>query len=235
MAYACNVNKNIVGHRFMELGRYYTVGDFNSAYESFKIRYPAAYKYVAEHTEKDKWARVFSPHDSYNLDTSNSVESMKNLFIEATRWALILMLDCIIRKFSYWFNQRKDAVSGLIDTKLVPRAENYLHDLWAVAQKLSVGELDSYEYEVTDTEGKMFLASLIEKNCTCKVWDYENFIVCTDWLLTYISLQTLACTSISMSCAQNTTGRNCWHWRIPGHSTLCPTGLRGMNRITSRR
>ena len=25
--HACNVNKNIVGHRFMELGRYYTVGD----------------------------------------------------------------------------------------------------------------------------------------------------------------------------------------------------------------
>ena len=53
--HACNVNKNIVGHRFIKLGRYYTVDDFNSAYDSFKIRYPAAYKYVEKHTEKDKW------------------------------------------------------------------------------------------------------------------------------------------------------------------------------------
>ena len=52
--HACNVNKNIVRHRFMELGRYYTTGDFNSAYESFKIRYHAAYKYVEEHTEQEK-------------------------------------------------------------------------------------------------------------------------------------------------------------------------------------
>ena len=48
--HACNVNKNIVGYRFMELGIYYTVSDFDSAYDSFKIIYPTTYKYVEEHT-----------------------------------------------------------------------------------------------------------------------------------------------------------------------------------------
>ena len=43
----------------MELGRYYTVADFNSTYDSFKIKYHAVYKYVEEHTEKYKWANVF--------------------------------------------------------------------------------------------------------------------------------------------------------------------------------
>ncbi|KAL0712432.1 hypothetical protein Bca4012_019410 [Brassica carinata] len=57
--HACGVQKDIVGHRFMELGRYYMVADFNSAYKSFKISYPSAYKYVEEHIEKDRWARVF--------------------------------------------------------------------------------------------------------------------------------------------------------------------------------
>ena len=92
--------------------------------------------------------------------------------------ALIPLLDCIIRKLSDWFNQhRKDVVSRSIDTKLVPLVENYLHDLWAVAQKLPMRELDSYEfeYEITDTEGKMFLATLVWKTCTCNVWDYEKF------------------------------------------------------------
>lgn len=106
------------------------------------------------------------------MDTSNNVESMKNVLKEAKRCALIPMLDCIIGKISDWFNQhRKDAVAGSIDSKLVPLVENYLRELWPVAQKLRVRELDSYEYEyeITDTEGNMFLASLVGKNCTCKV------------------------------------------------------------------
>ncbi|XP_048605620.1 protein FAR1-RELATED SEQUENCE 5-like [Brassica napus] len=52
--HASNVNKDVVGHRFMELARYYTLADFDSAYESFKRKYPSAWKYVEEHTEKDK-------------------------------------------------------------------------------------------------------------------------------------------------------------------------------------
>ncbi|XP_013601470.1 PREDICTED: protein FAR1-RELATED SEQUENCE 5-like [Brassica oleracea var. oleracea] len=169
--HACNVNKNIVGHRFMELGRYYTVGDFNSSYDSFKKRYPVVYK--------------------YNFDTSNSVESMKSVFKEATRWALTPMLDCIVRKFSDWFTQRKDVVCKSIGTRLVPLVENYLHDLWAVAQHLSVRELNSYElkYEITDTVGKMFWASLVGKSCTCKVWDYEKF-PCLHGLAAYIYFTT---------------------------------------------
>ncbi|XP_033147758.1 uncharacterized protein LOC103867207 [Brassica rapa] len=146
--HACNVNKNIVGQKLMELGRYYTVDDFNSAYDSFKIRCPAAYKYVEEcGIEKDKWAR----------------------------------------KFSDWFTQRKDVVSTSMNTRLVPRVENYLHDLWAVAHKLPVWELDSYElkYAITDTAGKVFWATLVGKTCTCKVWDYEKF-PCLHGLAAYI-------------------------------------------------
>ncbi|XP_013624503.1 PREDICTED: uncharacterized protein LOC106330608 [Brassica oleracea var. oleracea] len=137
--HASNVNKDVVGHRFMELGRYYTLADFDSAYESFKRTYPWAWKYVEEHTEKDKWARVF-------------------------------------------FH-----VTGSVETKLVPLVENYLHDLWAVARTLPVREFNSYEfeYEVTNSDGNIYLANLVAKSCTCKVWDYENF-PCLHVLAAYI-------------------------------------------------
>jgi len=186
--HASNVTKDVVGHRFMELGKMYTMADFNAAYERFKLRFPSAYTYVEEKTEKDKWARVFFPRDRYNLDTSNSVESMNKVFREARRWALIPMLDCIIRTFSDWFNQRrKDAVSQSLGTMLVPLVENYLHDLWVLARTLPVRELNSYEleYEVKDSHGKMFLTNLIAKTCTCKVWDYEK-IPCLHGLDAYI-------------------------------------------------
>ena len=67
----------------------------------------------------------------------------------------------------------------------------------------------------------------------------KTFLVCTDWLLTYISLRTLmaalAGALTSMSCAQNTIGWNCRLWRIPEHFMFCPTCLLGMYRITLRR
>ncbi|XP_018460661.1 protein FAR1-RELATED SEQUENCE 5-like [Raphanus sativus] len=236
--HACGVRKDIVGHRFMELGRYYTVADFNSAYDSFKISYPSAYKYVEEQTEKDRWARVFFPRDMYNLDTSNSVESMKNVFKEATTWALIPMLDCIIGKFSDWFNQhRKDAVAGSIDSKLVPRVKNCLHELWHVAQKLPVRKIDSYvfEYEITDTEGKMFLVSLVERSRTCKVWDYEKF-PCLHGLAAYIYYTTTVGSRIHI---HELCSEYYWSelWALAYSRTLyvVPTSLLGMYRITSRR
>lgn len=57
----------------------------------------------------------------------------------------------------------------------------------AVAQQLSVWEFDSYElkYEITDTAGKTFWATLVGKSCTCKVWDYEK-IPCLHGLAAYI-------------------------------------------------
>ncbi|KAL0771510.1 hypothetical protein Bca101_036661 [Brassica carinata] len=87
-------------------------------------------------------------------------------------------------------NVNKNIV-GLIDTRLVPVVENYLHDLWVVAQQLYVRELNSDElkYEITDTAGKMIWASLVGKSCTCKVWDYEKF-PCLHGLAAYIYFTT---------------------------------------------
>ncbi|XP_022568227.1 uncharacterized protein LOC106394273 [Brassica napus] len=130
IGHACNTTKAVVAWRFMELARCYTVAEFESAYASFKVRFPPAYKYLEEHMDKRTWARVYFPGVRYNLDTSNSVESMNNVFRDARRYALIPLLDTIIKKFSDWFNEhRKDSVVGSIDTKLVPLVEIHLHNL----------------------------------------------------------------------------------------------------------
>src|SRR5689334_5440963 len=97
----------------MECSRYYNEAEFNCGYTLFKTRYPSAAKYVEESTVKEKWARCCFLGERYNLDTSNSVESMNIVFKEAMKYSLIPMLDTIIRKFSNWFNEhRKEAVSG---------------------------------------------------------------------------------------------------------------------------
>ncbi|XP_013639630.1 PREDICTED: uncharacterized protein LOC106344879 [Brassica oleracea var. oleracea] len=192
--HATNVNKETVGHKSMELGRYYTLAEFNSPYNLFKIRYPSAHKYVEEHTENDKRARVFFPRDIYNLDTSNNVESMNNVFKEARRWALIPMLDCIIRTFSDWFNQhRKDDVSGSSDTKLVPLVENTCTIYGMLHERCLCGSLIVMTLSTRSPtlKGGCFRRTWLQKLVLCKVWDYEKF-PCLHGLAAYIySVRTL--------------------------------------------
>ncbi|XP_019094547.1 PREDICTED: uncharacterized protein LOC109129951 [Camelina sativa] len=167
--YARNVNKDVVAWIFMKCSRFYTVAEFNIAYASFTTIYPSAAKYLEESTQKKRWARCVFLGDRYNLDTSNCVESMNSVFKDARRYSLIPMLDAILKKFSEWFNEhRKDAVSRSVANKLVPLVENYLHDLWATAEKLKVTELNGFEleYNVIDSDGKLELVfGDVENRC----------------------------------------------------------------------
>ncbi|XP_010423392.1 PREDICTED: uncharacterized protein LOC104708503 [Camelina sativa] len=177
-SHVINVNKDVVAWRFMELSRHYTVANFNTAYIAFKTRYPSAAAYLEENTVKEKWARCCFPGERYNLDTSNCVESMNNVFKDARKYSLIPLLDTIIAMFSRWFNDhRKDFVAGTIDNKLVPLVENILHKLWPIAEKLIVTELNSFEleYNVVDCDGKPYFVNLLQKSCSSKVFDIERY------------------------------------------------------------
>ncbi|XP_010451597.1 PREDICTED: uncharacterized protein LOC104733742 [Camelina sativa] len=189
--YARNVNKDVVAWRFMECSRFYTVAEFNIAYASFTTRYPSAAKYLEESTQKERWARCVFPGDRYNLDTSNCVESLNSVFKDARRYSLIPMLDAILKKFSEWFNEhRKDAVSGSVANKLVPLVENYLHDLWATAEKLKVIELNGFEleYNVIDSDGKPYLVKLRLRSCSCRFFDIQKY-PCVHALASFITYQ----------------------------------------------
>ncbi|XP_023641958.1 uncharacterized protein LOC111831561 [Capsella rubella] len=176
--HASNYNRDVVAWRFMEVSRLYTVAEFEVEYNSFKIRYPNAAKYLEDSTKVEKWARCVFPGERYNLDTSNGVESLNSVFKDVRRYSLIPMLDAIIGKFSEWFNEhRKEAVSGSFANKLVPFVENYLHDLWGVAEKLKVTELNSFElqYNVIDNDGKPYLVNLVMRSCGCRFFDIQKY------------------------------------------------------------
>ena len=57
----------------------------------------------------------------------------------------------------------------------------------STAEKTPVRELNSYEleYEVTDTENGNYVVNLIEKSCSCKVYDYEKY-PCLHGLAAYL-------------------------------------------------
>jgi len=99
--HATNTNRDVLAWKFQELSRVYVVADFNRAYDEFKLRYPKATKYLEDTTVKEKWARSCFPGERYNLDTSNCVESLNNVFRNARKYSLIPMLDAIIKKFPF--------------------------------------------------------------------------------------------------------------------------------------
>ena len=124
------------------------MAEFEREYDTLRVRFPKAAYCLEDTTVKEKWARCCFPGNRYNLDTSNCVESLNSVFLNARKYSLILMLDAILAKISVWFNEhRKDAALGSNDNKFVPLVENYLHDLWVDAEKLKVTELNTFQLE----------------------------------------------------------------------------------------
>ncbi|XP_010436691.1 PREDICTED: uncharacterized protein LOC104720495 [Camelina sativa] len=217
--YARNINKDIVAWRFMECSRFYTVAEFNVAYASFTTRYPSAAKYLEESTQKERWERCVFPGDRYNLDTSNCVESMNIVFNDARRYSLIPMLDTILTKNSEWFNDhRKEALYGSVANKLVPLVENFLHDLWATAEKLKMTELNGFEleYNFTDSDKKPYLVKLRLRSCSCRFSMYKSILVCMHWRLSLHSKNMDVRISSYMSCVLRIIGQSCGQLHISG-------------------
>ncbi|KAG7588865.1 MULE transposase domain [Arabidopsis suecica] len=90
-------------------------------YGDFRRRYPRAAEYLDNSIGIEKWARSHAEGDKYNIDTSNSAESMNAVFREVRKYHQLPMIDAILEKFSEWFNKhRKDSANALNTTQVVP-------------------------------------------------------------------------------------------------------------------
>ncbi|CAE6226069.1 unnamed protein product [Arabidopsis arenosa] len=99
---------------------------------------------------REQWSRYHFQEDKYNIDTSNSAESM---------------------------NATKDSGNASSTSQVVPFVENILHARCPVAGKLKVVELNSYrqEYNVIDGMSVSFLVDLKMKTCSCKTFDIDKY------------------------------------------------------------
>ncbi|XP_024009325.1 uncharacterized protein LOC112084426 [Eutrema salsugineum] len=151
------VNKEEAAEKFRECARVYTEVEFLQKYDEFKKRYPTAVTYLEKGQEDGTetinsvkyWARYYFPGKRYNIDTSNSVESINDVFKKA---------------------RRKEAAFGQVTEKLVPYVENILHSRCLVAKKVVVVELNSFEfiYKVAGKDGNAYVVHLLQKTCECK-------------------------------------------------------------------
>lgn len=174
---AANGCKDLCSAKFIECAHKYTEGEFLSAYSDFRRWFPGAAEYLDEGVPLEKWARCYFKGDKYNLDTSNSCESMNSVFKKARKYSLLPLIDAYLEKVSEWFNRhRKDTVGASYTKKLVPLVENELHRLCALATGLVVTELNhcELEYNVIGTDGKSYLVNLLSKSCSCRCFDIDK-------------------------------------------------------------
>ncbi|KAG7563853.1 MULE transposase N-terminal all-beta domain [Arabidopsis suecica] len=172
------VNKAVCGKKFRECARAYTEAEFLRLYEVFSSTYPSARTYLDEWADVTKWARCYFRGEKYNIDTSNSVESINGVLERARNYSLLQLIDAIVGKIAEWFAKHRKA-SGLLPSGqyLVPFVEKELHITIKKAKKLVVRELNGYnlEYSVIGGDGKIYLVDLRSKTCSCRRFDIDKY------------------------------------------------------------
>jgi len=179
-----NIKKMLAGDKeagmakFMELAHIYTATEFNIRYAEFRRKHPKVATYLDRAIGIEKWARCYFQGDKYNIDTSNSAESMNAVFSEVRKYHLLPMIDAILEKFSEWFNtHRKDSASASNTRQVVPVVENILHTRCPIGAKLNATELNSFrqEYSVIGNDGFSYLVDLERNTCSCREFDIDKY------------------------------------------------------------
>ena len=170
--------KESVAKDFMECAEAYTEVEFNTLFAQFKRRYPTAVTYLTKSVTPDKWARCYFPGDRYNIVTTNSVESVNSVFIEARKYTLLPMMDMIITKIQEWSNKyRKEANDIPRAQKLVPSVNKMIELSTPIAKLLQCWETNSltHEYDVLGNDGKIYSVHLSNLSCTCGYFGIDRY------------------------------------------------------------
>ncbi|CAB79655.1 putative protein [Arabidopsis thaliana] len=170
------IDKDGAAVKFRDCAHAYTESEFEKEFGHFTSLWPKAADFLVK-VGFEKWSRCHFKGDKYNIDTSNSAESINGVFKKARKYHLLPMIDVMISKFSEWFNEHRQASGSCpITAQVVPTVENILHIRCQVAAKLTVFELNSYnqEYNVIDLNSVSFLVDLKMKSCSCKCFDIDK-------------------------------------------------------------
>ncbi|XP_019255038.1 PREDICTED: uncharacterized protein LOC109233612 [Nicotiana attenuata] len=145
------------------------------------------YDYLMEEPP-ERWARSCSPRRRYDMLTTNIVESMNSVLLEARELPILRMMDFIQVKLQHWFYERRNKAEGIF-YDVSCWVEEELKKRIDLAFTLNVFLVDSWCSRVEE-EGITFLVDLnkrtsiekrnIKKSNFCLHWYLKE-----SWLKTY--------------------------------------------------
>ncbi|WZZ46302.1 hypothetical protein YC2023_042561 [Brassica napus] len=176
---ACrSVNKKGVAKKFRKIAGMYTEIEFRKCYNDFRSMYPQAADYLDDSVHETKWARCKFPGERYNIDTTNTVESINDVLKEPRKYALLPMIDVVVGKIVEWFNKYRQLSLRLPERHiLVPHVNGILHHNYPKAKKLEVRELNRFErhYNVIGKDGQGYFVDLSNETCYCRCFDIDRY------------------------------------------------------------
>ncbi|XP_019232118.1 PREDICTED: uncharacterized protein LOC109212874 [Nicotiana attenuata] len=113
------------------------------------------YDYLMEEPP-ERWARSCSPRRRYDMLTTNIVESMNSVILEARELPILRMMDFIQVKLQRWFYERRNEAEGTF----------YDVSCW-------VFPVDLWRSRVEE-EGITFLVDLNKRTCDCFQFQFDE-------------------------------------------------------------
>ncbi|XP_075478800.1 uncharacterized protein LOC142519650 [Primulina tabacum] len=169
---------------FLHIAKIYKTFEFDIAYNDFRNRYPEAAQYLDERESLDRWTRAYCPKTSYNIMTTNGVESINARLLEERKLPIIALLDSLQKLASSWFARYRHA-SIASNTNLTPTIEGNLRSRFTDAQGMQFFELGCLEFDVR-SRGHSAIVDLESKRCTCRVFDIDRIscahAIAASWL-----------------------------------------------------
>ncbi|XP_024009264.1 uncharacterized protein LOC112084374 [Eutrema salsugineum] len=135
----------------MECAKQYTEAEFLDHYSRMALKYPAVTDYLERRVEVSKWAKCYFSAERYILDTSNVMESLNSVFIDARKLPLLPMIDAIVDKLCEWFNKHRNKAASM------PPGRKLI------------------EYSVLGLDGINYTVSLKNKTFSCKLFDIDKY------------------------------------------------------------
>nr|XP_016513699.1 PREDICTED: uncharacterized protein LOC107830594 [Nicotiana tabacum] len=129
------------------------------------------YDYLMEEPPK-RWARSCSPRRRYDMLTTNIVESMNFVLLEARELLILRMMDFIQVKLHRWFNERRNEAEGTF-YDVSCWIEEELKKKIDLAFTLNVFPVDSWRSRVEE-EGITFLVDLNKRTCDCFQFQFDE-------------------------------------------------------------
>ncbi|KAL5561682.1 hypothetical protein UlMin_031429 [Ulmus minor] len=85
----------------------YRCEDFAGYMIEISNRYPRVAEYLENEVGFEKWSRCHYPGLRYNITTTNMVESLNSMLVNARDFPYVALLDVIQEKMSKWWNDRR--------------------------------------------------------------------------------------------------------------------------------
>ncbi|KAL5581296.1 hypothetical protein UlMin_013738 [Ulmus minor] len=150
----------------------YRCEDFTGYMIEISNRYPRVAEYLENEVGFEKWSRCHYPGLRYNITTTNMVESLNSMLVNARDFPYVALLDVIQEKMSKWWNDRR-IVARAITTPLTPSRESELRPRFAQSNGRHTSQLNPITYHVKDGELEG-VVDIFNKTCTCKEFDIDK-------------------------------------------------------------